>query len=287
MKALKRIRPIWIVFGLLALCAIAWAVAELSGQANKTAADAGRSSTDLTLASLDTIKPSQKAPPCDWKLERSLKQQLDAMGSSHKQIENKARSEAASTGQVSEATRIELLSSATEFKNVSDQYADMWMACNCLTRANLAREAGQNMVAGAEVIAYGADASRADALKTQQARLNEARSAYTKEAVDNKELSAADKAAIKTSVVPRAQQLVTDTTSLVSELTGLLDNVRSQATPAGLVSGLGGCASGGGAASGGDVAASLISPVSSLLSLAEGLLTNAQSLLSDATMLSQ
>jgi len=67
-----------------------------------------------------------------------------------------------------------------------------------------------------------------------------------------------------------------------------LNQVRSQATPAGLVGGLGGCAASSvSGATPTDSAMSLLSPVTSLLSLTKGLAGNASSLLSDVNMLTK
>ena len=290
MKRFKNIRPIWIVIALLLLVSIGWAVANLSGQANKSAADAGESSQDMEMASIDMIKPSQKSPPCNWALEKKLRNELASIDKAYSTIVAKAKSEVSANGAVTAPTQKQLLDSAHKFKNTSDKYAEMWSLCNCTSRAKLASETGITRVASAEVIASGADSDKASALKAQQDRLNTARNAYTKEASENDELSATDKAAIKKSVLPRAEKLVSNATGLVGEITSLLNNIRSQASPAGLIGGVGGCAAKQGAGdpnAAEDSVAGLISPVTSLLSLAEGLLTNAKSLVSDATTLSE
>ena len=279
MYLLKRIRPIWIILFLLALTVVVWAAAELSGQANKSAADAGASSADMEMASLDTIKPSKKAPDVDWKKEQQIRKQLEDQDKAYKPLVNNARKEADSKGIVSDPTRKQLLSAAGKFKETSYAYADVWEKGKCTTRAKLAREAGDTRVASADLIASGADSKKADALKAQQAKMNEARNIYAKEAKANDELSPADKAAIKTSVMPRAQKLVGDTAGLVTQITKLLDQVKSQASPAGL---LGSLSSGSGSSP-----TSLLSPVTSLLSLAQGLASNAKSLVSDTTLLAQ
>lgn len=276
------------MFALLALGALAWAAGGLSGQANKSAADAGSSAADMEMASLDTIKAPQKAPNVDWQAEKRLRKDLERQDSDYRALVEQAKGEIVSEDAVSEGTRGKLMASANEFKATSDEYAVVWEKGNCTTRANLAREAGASRVAGAELIAYGADSDKADALKAQQDKLNKARNAYVQEASANNELSAADKADIKAAVMPRAEQLVGSTGDLVSQVTGLLDQVRSQASPDALVGGVSGCAAKGGSGGGADDAiSSLLGPVSSLLSLAEGMFSNAQSLMSDATLLAQ
>ena len=61
---------------LLLLAAIAWAAAELSGQANAMAMDAGSNSAEMESASLETLKKPKNekaAPNCDWAMERDLR----------------------------------------------------------------------------------------------------------------------------------------------------------------------------------------------------------------------
>lgn len=288
MRVKRKIHPLLVMFIIFLLCAVAWAVSELSGQANKSAADAGMASADMEMASMDTIaKPVQAPPNIDWNQERRLKKELETLDNAYKGIAGRAQQQAGTPQGVAESTRKDLLASAAKFKDTSDRYAELWEKGNCVTRARLAREAGASRVAGAEVIASGADSGKISALNDQQDKLNAARQAYIKEAVANQELSASDKASMKTNLMPRAQKLVTDTGGLVTQVASLLDQVRSQASPAGVVGGLGGCAAStvSGTSAPADSAADLLSPVTSLLSLAKGLAGNASSLVSDITTL--
>lgn len=290
MQLKRRMHPLLVILILFLLCAVAWAVAELSGQANKQAADAGMASADLEMASLETIaKPAQTPPNVNWEEERRLRRELERQDTAYKSIAAQARQQSSSPDGVNARTASSLRDAAAKFKSTSDRYADVWDKGDCRTRARLAREAGASRVASAEVIIAGADSGKIDALNKQQSSLNKARQEYLKEAKANNELSDADKAAIKANVMPRAKKLVSDTGTLVSEVTKLLDQVRAQASPAGIVGGIGGCAassagSGGGAAA--DPATSLLKPVTSLLSLSKGLAGNAASLVDDLTGLS-
>ena len=288
MFAIKRIRPLWIILALLLMAAIAIAAAELSGQANKSAADAGSSSADLEMASLETIKPPKQGPPVDWAAERRIRQQLESQDKAYTPLVDRAKREIDASGAVSGNTGKQVLAAAGKYRDTCNAYADVWAKGNCVTRAKLAREAGATRLASAELIVAGANSEKSDALADQQARMNEARNEYVKEARANDELSDQDKAAIKASVLPRAQKLITDTGDLVVRITSLVDQIRSQTSPEDLAGGISGCAST--AASGGsaqDGVASLLSPVTSLLSLAKGLAVNAQSLLDDAGTLIQ
>lgn len=291
MRVKRRVHPLLIFFILFLLCAVAWAVSELSGQANKSAADAGMASADMEMASLETISKPQETPPnVNWKQERRLRKELEAQDNAYKPLARKAQQQAGSSEGVDEPTRKAVLASAAKFKETSNKYADVWEKGDCISRARLAREAGASRVASAEVLVGGADGDKIDALNEQQGKLNEARQAYIKEAVDNNEISEKDKAAMKANLMPKAEQLVTDTGNLVTQVASLLDQIRSQVSPAGIIGGLGGCAAstaGGSSAAPADSAAELLSPVTSLLSLTKGLAGNASSLLSDITSLTK
>jgi hypothetical protein len=281
----KRVRPLWVILALLLLAAIAIAASELSGQANKSAADAGASSADMEMASLETIKPPKQGPPVDWAAERRIRKQLESQDKAYVPLVDKAKREIDASGAVSGGTGKQILTAAGQYRDTCNTYADVWAKGNCVTRANLAREAGATRVASAELIVAGADSGKADALAEQQAKMNEARNTYAKEAQANDELSDKDKAAIKSSVVPRAEKLLADTGDLVTRIASLVNQIQSQMSPAGLA----GCASST-VASGGSVedgVSSLLGPVTSLLSLAKNLASNAQSLLDDTSTLTQ
>jgi hypothetical protein len=270
-----------VILGLL--CAVAWAVSELSGLANQSAANSGQASADLEMASIETIqKPAKNPPPVDWKEEQRLRKELAKQDAEYKTIAAKAQGQARSG--IDEPTRKALLDSAAQFKTTSEQYAVVWEKGKCVTRARLAREAGASRVASADVIVAGADDAKIKALNAQQDKMNEARKAYIAEAKANQEFSAEDKAALKSSLMPRAQKLVTDTGNLVTQVTDLLRQIQQQAgNPSALVGGVAGCATSGGTKSADDSVSQLLSPVTSLLNLVKGLAGNAQSLVSDIT----
>lgn len=287
MRLVKRFRILWVLLIFTALCAVGWAVVELSGQANKSAADAGMISADLEMASLDTItKPAADTPDVDWQLEKRLRNELNTLDKSYKKIAAKAQSEIAGAGAVTAGTSKNLLAAAAKFQNTSEKYAVMWEKGKCYTRAKLARETGASRVASAELIASGADSDKADALQAQQKKMNEARKEYIKQAMKDDEISEQDKANMQANLLPRAQKLVSESSDFVMQVGGLLSDVRSQATPSGIIGGLGGCASGAVTSTEPlDPATQLLGPVTSLLSLAKGLSSNAGSLLDDVMTL--
>jgi DNA repair ATPase RecN len=281
----RKISPLVWVSILLAFCALAWAVAELSGMANKSAADSGLASADLEMSSLETIqKPTKNPPPVDWKQEQQLRKELAKLDAEYKSVAVTAQSQA-SQG-IDDSIRTALLAAAEKFKATSDRYADVWEKGKCITRARLARETGASRMASAELIIAGADSNKIEALNTQQDKLNEARKAYIEEAKVNQELSAEDKTALKSNLMPRAQKLVSDTAGLVTQVADLLNQIQQQASPSALVGGVSSCATTGGK-SADDSVSRLLSPVTGLLSLVRGLAGNAQSLVSDITSLAE
>ncbi|MDR1463198.1 MAG: hypothetical protein LBI68_08715 [Azoarcus sp.] len=234
----RRIHPLFGFFLLFLFCAIAWAVVELSGLANKSAADSGVASANLEMSSLETIqRPAKNPPPVDWKKEQRLKKELTKLDAEYKSIAAKAQKQASQ--KIDDSTREALLAAAGKFSTTSDQYADVWEKGKCITRARLAREVGASRVASAELIVAGADSDKIEALNTQQSKLNEARKAYIEEAKANQELSAQAKATLKGNLMPKALRLVSDISNLVVQVTDLLNQIRQQtANPNALIGGV-------------------------------------------------
>lgn len=286
--AKKRIRSLWILLIILAICALAWAVSELSGQANKSAADAGMAAADFEMASFETITPSQTAPPCDWALEKKTRQEIEKIDADYKKAAAKAQGESGGAKGVSDATKKSVMDLAKKFKDASDRYATMWDACNCKSRATLAREAGASRVTSADMLVSGADSDKAKAVNKQHEKLNKARNAYVKEAVANNELSEADKKKMKANLLPRAEKVVTDTASLTKRVSSLLDQAKSEGNKAATTTsggiGLGTIGKATGSASN---AMSITNSLTSLLSLSQSMSKNATSLVSDITVLAK
>jgi hypothetical protein len=289
----KNIKSFWII-ALLLLLATAGLVADgLEAQANKSAANVGELSADLSMTSMDTIKApqataSKPAPPVDWAQEKAVKAQLTNQEKSIKSLIAQAKNQQAANGAVAAGLASQLRAAGDTYLKTSQRYSEIWAKGNCVTRARLAEEAGKAEVAAIEVVIGGADGDKISALKSVQSELDKARSAYLKEASAGGELSAADKAELKRNIVPRAQALVRQAAGLVTEVTGLLDQLKSQVgsltSPDAIAGGLSSCAGGGG---GGpeNIATKLLSPITNLLSLVQGLGSSAQSLLSDISSL--
>ncbi|MEW5722164.1 MAG: hypothetical protein AB1896_03595 [Thermodesulfobacteriota bacterium] len=289
-RFLERHKKMLLVLGLLLLAAaLVWAAAELSGQANALAQDAGDSSADMEMVSLDTIKPAKQTkdtpqpPPCDWAKEKALKQKLNANNAQYKQLRAKAKSELQGTGQVSPGTKSAVMASAKEFKSLSDQYAAMWDACKCKTRANTARKSGNSRLKSAAVL-VGGDINEGllTDMQSAQQEMKAARREYVREATEGGELSDQDMADLSATVVPQAKQVAAQVQQLVNNVTSLLGNLQSSAGDAAKAA-LSKVATGGGAAGAKEAAASeLLKPVKTLLGVSQNMLTNATALVEDA-----
>jgi len=281
----KKNKKLLIIFGIILLvAAIAWAAAELSGQANAAAADAGDQSLeseDISLGMLQKPKPKKNPPPCDWQLEKRLRKNIETNNGEYKKVVDKAKGEAKSDGKVSPKTGDVLLYWATEYKDLQEEYASMWDSCTCKTRAKLAREFGQTRLRSAEVTGSEIDKEKLAALSEQQDKMKAARREYVAKATKNKEITSQDKSAMQANLIPRTQSLISNLGDMVQQITGLLQQVQDSATKAksgGLMGGLKTMTS----LSKGN----LLGPVQGLLSLVQNMLTGAKDLSTDVQTLS-
>lgn len=259
---------------------LVWAGLELSGQANKSAADAGSNAADMEMASLDTIKKPSNGPAIDWKKESALKKKVDQADAAYRTQLSKAQSNITVTGKVEPATRDAGLKAATTFQQACENYAAFWDKNNGKTRAKLAREAGASRIKSADMAFNDISSEKVEAYNAQQDSLRAAQQGYFAEAKND--LSAQDKAALKAGLQPRMNTMMSNMSNLVQQVVGLLSQVR-QAAGGGLS--VGGCAKQAvsSAASGSDPVSGLFSPVQALLSLAKSMLSNAQSMNTDLT----
>ncbi|MEW6266037.1 MAG: hypothetical protein AB1641_23435 [Thermodesulfobacteriota bacterium] len=285
-------RKLLLVLGFILLAAaIVWAAAELSGQANSMAQDAGSSSADMEMTTLNTVKKPAKTkdspqpPPCDWAKERQIKSQLDANDAKYKALRDRAKSEMKSAGKVAPGTKDAVMASAREFKGLCDQYAAMWDACKCYTRGKTARKSGESRMSSAEVLVSEIDEGKLSKMQAAQDAMKTARREYASEAAAGGEISDADKADLKSTVVPQIQTLTGQVQTLVTGVTQLLGDIQKGATGGGLssITSMAKTAASGGGAS--DIASKLLKPVTTLLSVAKGMLANVQALMSDAQTL--
>ncbi len=279
----QKVRKIimWIL-ALTLTAGLVYATADLLGQTNKKAADAGSNATDMEMATLDTIKKPAKSDNINWAEITPVDRKLKSIDAQYKAAVDKAGAEKAQ-GAVSEATRSEGMSLAQQYHDTAMQLATVYEKNNMITRAKTVRQLAKTRLANAEMSFNEVTSARIDAYKAEQAKLGEARKAYFAE----NDLSAADKAALKRDLLPRVQQTSTNLLDLVDTVASLVLQVKNQVGGGGVsAASIGGCAKSAvsGAASGGGVA-SLLGPLQALLSLAQGMSGDAQSLASDLSAL--
>lgn len=281
---MKTLRKILTVLLLVALTGgLVWAGAELLGQANKSAADAGSNAADMEMASLDMIKPSTNAPDVNWNHLAKIRKQMDSNTQQYKKLAASVNGET-----INEATKNKGLDLAHKFNALCEQEAKLWDAAgNCPTRAKLARETGLTRIANAEMTFSGANQDKIDAYNDQMEKMQDARSNYVSDA--KSDLSDADRKSLQQNLLPKAQALLTSVTNLSSQVAALLQDVTTQAgsMASGDIMAIGGCAKQVATGSATDnPAVALLSPVKSLSSMVTSLLSNVKSLISDIMSLS-
>jgi hypothetical protein len=231
---MKNNKKLLIVLGLLLLtAALVWAAVELSGQVNALAQDSGSRSADMESLTIDSIrKPtktatSPKPPPCDWKKERQIRKSLEANDAKYKQLLAKAQSEMSATGKVTSGTRQAVLSTASAYKGLCEQYAAMWDACNCRTRAKTARATGESRVKSAIVVVSGVEDGTLEAMRAAQKSMQEARREYAFGAGDAQEISPEDQADIRANLVPKVQTFIGGLTEFLNRVSRFITDVQS------------------------------------------------------------
>lgn len=257
---------------------LVWAGLELSGQANKTAADAGSNAADMEIASLDTIKKASTGPAIDWKKESALKKKINQADAAYRTQLAKAQSDITSTGKVASTTRDAGMKGATTFQQACENYAAFWDKNNGKTRAKLSREAGASRIKSADMAFNDISSEKIDAYNAQQDSLRAAQQGYFADAKGD--LSDKDKADIKAGMKPRMDMLMSNMSNLVQQVIGLLSQVQ-QAAGGGMS--VGGCAKqvATSASSGENPVTGLLSPVQALLTLAKSMLSNVQGMNTD------
>lgn len=266
----------WLL-ALLAACGIAIAAADLAGNANKTCADAGLQGANTEMMTLDLVKQSE-SNPIDWQQERKLRKAIDAQDAKYQKLVAQAQNEIQGKGSVEAATREAGLACASDFKAASETYAAFWDQNNGITRAKLARQAGEARMKNAEMTFNELDSDRVAAYNEEMDKLAQARSEYMEEA--KTDVSEQDRAAMKTDLTPRINTLMTQGNTLVQNILSLIDQVKAStdSLASGDIGAITSCAS---TAVSGDGPMALLSPLTSLLDLVKSFISNLQSFSSD------
>lgn len=280
----KRIKIAVLV--ILLVAAVVWAASQLSGQANAAAADAGANSLEMEKISLDMItepKPKKNPPSCDWQEEKRLRKQIEENNTLYGDLVSKAKSESSTQEKVTSETSNAIKESATKYASLQENYAKLWDACSCKTRAKLARELAESRLKNADVVGNEINSDKIEAMQAQQEKLNVARQEYVEQAKADEEITPADRKEMAVKLIPRTQMVATNIAKLVQEVMGLMQQAQETATSA---------KSGSGMLSTGLKAITSLSqgnlfmPIKALLSLCKVMASSAQSLLSDLQTLS-
>ena len=266
----------WLL-ALLAACGIAIAAADLAGNANKTCADAGLQGANTEMMTLDLVKQSE-SNPIDWQQERKLRKAIDAQDAKYQKLVAQAQNEIQGKGSVEAATREAGLACASDFKAASETYAAFWDQNNGITRAKLARQAGEARMKNAEMTFNEIDSDRVAAYNEEMDKLAQARSEYMEEA--KTDVSEQDRAAMKADLTPRINTLMTQGNTLVQNILSLIDQVKAStdSLASGDIGAITSCTS---TAVSGDGPMALLSPLTSLLDLVKSFISNLQSFSSD------
>lgn len=282
----KNRRVKYIIGLVLLLAAVAWAASQLSGQANAAAADAGANSLEMEKISLDMItepKPKKNPPSCDWQEEKRMRKLIEENNTAYGDLVAKAKSESTNQEKVSSETASAVKDSATKYASLQENYAKMWDACSCKTRAKLSRELAESRIKNADVVANEINSDKIEAMQAQQEKLNQARQEYVEQAKNDEELTPEDKKEVAVKLIPRTKMVATNIAKLVQEVVGLMQQVQETASAA---KGGSGMLSTGFKALKGLTEGNLFMPVKALLSLCKSMATSAEALLSDLQILS-
>lgn len=279
----RKMRKVLLWLALTTLFAgLVWAVDTMLASANKQCDDAATLGAKDELATVQTtmVRPKKPAPNIDWKTIGKFNKQLEGINREYEQLLSKASSEKAA-GALSESTRKGGLASADKFNNTSVQLAEVYRKGNCITRAKTVTSAGLSRLKNAEMaFSQTLDADKISAYNDQRSAMFDDSEANLKELkTDGNEQ---DVARLKATMLPRLQQMSSQTTSLIAEIGKLLDQVRQAA--GGDVGAMAGCAKQvvtGGA----EGPAGLLRPLMALMNMAKNLGSNLVTMASSITSL--
>lgn len=244
--------------------ALVWAVGEELLQANKDSQAAAMVGLDEEMAVVQatgTVKPKNNTN-IDWTTINRYEKQLQNNTAKYKRLVQQAGMEK-QTGQVSPSTKSAGLNSAQEFNSISEKLAAVYRKGNCITKAKTVAAAGQSRLKNADMAFNELSADNISQYNKTRVAMSEANTESLTE--DKTTGSQEDLTRLKAMMLPRLQQMITETGRLSMSVLQLLNHVRQIAS--GNVVAIAGCAkqvlmSG---AEGGPVA--LIRPLMSLLDM--------------------
>ncbi len=261
------------------IAGLVWAGADLLGQSNKKAADAGANAADMEMASIDSVKPSVKEGKKPVSKATAAHNKVKQADSAYRVALKKAQSEIDSSGKVSQKTYNAGMAAARKFQAASEEYA----ATQEPVRAKMIREAGASRIKSAEMAFSDIDASKIDDYNSQQDTLRQAQKEYYDLA--KTDVSEQDRAAMKAALIPTLQRVGGNLAGTAGDIMSLLSQVKDQVgmSPSAMMGGCARQAATSGSMSSG--ATALLSPLQSLLSLVKGMGSNVQGMISDISSL--
>ena len=268
LNTIKRHKFLSIGLGLLLACSVVWAVADLAGQANQTAANAGLQQSKATLLSLKNAKPTVQKSSINWKKYNDLQNKFNVAADELTKLEDNAQ-KALANGPLSDADKKAGLDAAQKVKTAGEKFAAFQEKSNCITLAKQTRTGIDSLLANADLVFNDIDADKISAASEKNAQFTNAKKDYLADAKTN--LSDADKAEMKSNMIPALQDLGTQVNALTGQIANLLSDVKNQVAGGG-VGGLVSCASN--AATSDNPAATLLTPITSLLDLVKNLGTS-------------
>lgn len=260
---------------------LVWAVDAFMAQADKQADTAASLGAKDELATIQTtmVRP-KKQTNIDWKTIGQYNKQLTSITNEYEGLLQKASAEK-QAGTVSEATRSAGMASAKKFNDVCEKLAAVYQKGNCVTRAKTTRAAGKSRLKNADMAFASINSDNISAYNEQRSAMFDAGEENLKEV--KADGNPDDVAKLKANMLPRLQQMASQTTSLIAEIGKLLDQVRRAA--GGDVGAIAGCAKQVVSSGAADGPAGLIKPLMSLLNMAKNLGSNLATMASSVASL--
>lgn len=260
---------IWLSL-LTLLAGLVWAAAEgLASMADSNSMQAASigAKDELSVVQTAAVPPKNKNN-INWTQINAYTKQLMQNTDQYEKLVAQAAAEKKG-GQISAATRSSGLDSAQQFNKISQQLAATYEKGNCITRAKSVRAAAKSRLANAEMAFNALDSDNINAYNSSS---EEMAAASRESLADIKtDADAKDLAGLKTYMLPRLQQLSSDTTKLIGQITSLVDEIRKAG--GGDVGAMAGCAKSfvTGAADG---PGGLLRPVMALLNMTKNMGSN-------------
>jgi hypothetical protein len=284
---ITRRKLLYFILALIASCGIVIAASEVYDALNKNCQDASKQSVKTQMAGLEqTVTPPKKAANAsniNWSVWNQHTKKLDALNKEYSALVDKASNEVASTKKVSANTQKAGLASADNYKKASEEFAEFLKKNNCTSRAKSVLSIAEARVKSAEMtFSDTIDSDKISAANDAMNAMNDARKAAFADVL--KDADSSDLSSLKANLLPKLQGVSSDVTTLVSNTTKLVDDIKNQISGGG-VGGLVSCSRQAATAASSDDPMSLLSPATNLLSMLKNIGTNISDMISDLSNL--